>query len=76
MFTSKVPSKLHLITYNFQPDAESLISFIFPADSPCQKHTLYILCTSLNRCTGLWLITKKNPELVSPKFHEISGVLQ
>lgn len=47
MFPSKVPSKLDLITYNFQRDVESLIGFISSADSPCQnwKYTY----TSLNR---------------------------
>lgn len=37
MFPSKVLSKLDLITYNFEPGAEYLISFIFLTDTPCQK---------------------------------------
>lgn len=54
MFPSKVLSKLDLITYNLQRDVESLIGFIFSADSPCQdwKHTY----TSLNRHTQPWQV--------------------
>lgn len=37
MFPSKVLSKADLIIYNFDGDVASLISFIFPADSPHQK---------------------------------------